>query len=430
MKNLLSVLLILFLLSTALFAQGFKDPFRYPETNSMMGGVGFTWIDGQPYTTITLAPDLAFGKIGVGIYLQLLMDNNNQFKLRKDEYKDGAGILRAIRYVRYGQKYDPFYARVGSLEMATLGNGFLMWNYNNASNYDKRKIGLAFDADLGKWGFESVTGNLNSLEVIGGNLYIRPFRFANTAVPILKNFRVYGTYVRDNKAPSWEKQGETKSLNAFGIGADLMFLNTPVVKSAIYYDFGKFTDFGSGNATGINVIFPEFIGLFGMSVNFEKRFLGDQFIANFFGPLWEQERELDPFLYPIDSKIQALQNAQKVEGYFGQLAGHIIHRIRLIGNYQRLNGVKGSGVVHLEALAPKLIPKFELRAYYDKAGIETFEDFRTLDRRSIATAEVGYRVNRFIVVSTIYRWYWIEDENGNIKPIERVEPRISFSYQF
>ena len=87
-------------------------------------------------------------------------------------------------------------------------------------------------------------------------------------------------------------------------------------------------------------------------------------------------------------------------------------------------------MVHLEALAPKLIPKFELRAYYDKAGIETFEDFRTLDRRSIATAEVGYRVNRFIVVSTIYRWYWIEDENGNIKPIERVEPRISFSYQF
>ncbi|GAB4375540.1 MAG: hypothetical protein Kow0042_21060 [Calditrichia bacterium] len=430
MNKLVIFALAIFLLGSTIQAQPFQDPFVDPEQNSVMGGIGITFIDGDPYTTFTLAPDLAFGKFGIGIYLQLLLNNKNEFQLRKDEYKGGVGILRAIRYVRYGRKYDPFYARIGSLEMATLANGFLVWNYNNASNYDKRKIGLSLDIDLGRWGFESLTNNLSEFELVGGNLYFRPFRFMENPLPILKNFRVYGTYVHDNKLKSWEKQGETKSLNAFGLGADLMFLNTPIIKSGIYFDYGKFVDFGNGTATGINVIFPEFIGIFGLSANFEKRFLGEQFIANFFGPLYELDRELDPFTFATSSRIVALENAPKSEGYFGQLAGHIIHRIRLIGNYQRLNGVRYSGVVHLEALAPKLIPKFELRAYYDKAGIETFEDFRTLDNRSVATAEVGYRLNRFMVVSTVYRWYWVEDENSNFKPIERVEPRVSFSYQF
>ncbi|GAB4336628.1 MAG: hypothetical protein Kow0037_18170 [Calditrichia bacterium] len=424
------VFLLLLFITSAAFSQGFKNPFQEPEQNSLMGGVGVTFIDGDPYTTLTLAPDFAFGKFGIGIYLQLLMDNNNSFKLRKDEYKGGAGILRAIRYVRYGRKYDPFYARIGSIEGATLANGFLMWNYNNASNYDKRKIGLVLDVDMGTFGFESVTSNLNHMELVGANVYFRPFRLSQNPLPILKNFRLYTTYVRDNKLKYGADESE-KDLSALGLGADLMWLNLPLVKSSIYFDYGKIIDYGNGQATGINLIFPEFIGIFGLAANFEKRFLGDQFMPNLFGPMYDLERELyaDP-LYYLGSRIEYLKNAKKTEGYFGQLVGHVIHKIRLTGNYQKLNGVKNSGVVHLEALAPDLVPKFELRAYYDKAGIETFKDFRTLDSRSIAAAEVGYRLNSFIVVSTIYRWYWIEDENGDFKPIERVEPRVSFSYQF
>lgn len=434
MKKYYVLLFCFFLLAPQIYAQGIPDAYWYPDQNTVAGGLGITWIDGQPYTTITLAPELTFGKIGVGLYLQLLMNNNNEFKLRKDEYKGGAGVLRALNYVRYGRKYDPFYGRVGMLEMASLGNGFLMWNFNNASNYDKRKIGLALDIDFGKVGFESVTNNLGNLELIGGNLYFRPVRFLNPDVPILKNFRLYGTYVYDDKVKSWKTPGERESLSAYGLGADLLFLDTPILKSGIYFDYGKFNDFGSGKATGINAYFPEFIGLFSLMVKFEKRFLEEQFIANFFGPLYELDRALDPFQYPAESRILALKFAEKTEGYFGQLAGHIIHKITLVGNYQRLNGIKRSGIVHVEALAPDLVPRFELKAYYDKAGIETFKDFRTLDNRSIATAEVGYRLNKFLVVSTVYRWYWVrqEDEFGNVeyKPIERVEPRISFSFKF
>lgn len=434
MKIFYFLCLWVFIIAATLNAQGFRDTYHDPNQSSVMGGLGVTWIDDQPYTTLTLAPELALGKFGVGFYLQLLMDNQNNFKLRKDEYKGGVGVLRAIRYVRYGHKYDPFYARAGMLVLSSLGNGFLMWNYTNASNYDQRKWGLAFDVDLGKVGFESVVNNLARLELVGGNLYFRPFRFINPNAPILKNIRFYGTYIYDNKFPSWETQGEWKKLQAYGIGADVILLDLPVFRTGVYYDYGKFKDFGNGQATGINVIFPELIGVFGMMAKFEKRWIGEQFIPNFFGPQYELDRELDPFEYPTESGIRRLEAAEKNEGYFGQLAGQIINKVRLTGNYQRLNGIKGSGVLHLEALAPDLVPKFELSAFYDKRGIETFKDFRTLDNRSLARIEVGYRLNMFMVLSTVYYWSWVkaEDENGNTvyRPQERIEPRLSFSYRF
>jgi len=433
MKTCLGILFMILILFSLTPAQGFRDVYTYPQQSNLTGGLGMTWIDGEPYTTITLAPEFALGKVGIGIFLQFLMDNNNNFKLRTDEYKGGAGILRAIRYVRFGQKYDPFYARAGTLVMSSLANGFLLWNYTNASNYDKRKWGLALDIDFGKFGFESVTSNLLNLEMVGGNLYFRPIRIINPDVPVLKNWRLYATYVYADKYASWEIPGETKHLAAYGLGTDLVFLDTPLLKSGIYYDYGKFEEFGHGQGAGINVIFPEFVGLFALSAKFEKRWLGKQFVPNFFGPFFDLERELDPFKYP-DAQINRLENTEKEEGYYGQLAGHIINKVTLRGSYQRLNGVKRSGEVHLEALAPDLVPKFELRAWYDKRGIETFKDFRTLDNRALLAAEVGYRLNFFLVLSTTYYWYWVKTTNDQgvteYKPVERIEPRLSFSYKF
>ncbi len=417
-------LLVLFF-SFAIMGQGlFPDPFQFPDQSAVGGGIGVTWIDNQPYTTLTISPDIAIGKFGLGIYLQLLFDNQNNLKLREDEYKGGAGILRAIRYVRYGQKYEPVYFRVGMLDRATLGNGFLVWNYHNGTNYDKRKVGLVADVDMGKFGVETLWSSVGTSRLHGGSVYVRPFRLGNTSVPILKRFRIHATYVRDKDVPAGPVLDSTATLSAFGVGADLRWLDLPVIKSAIYADYARFTDYGSGKVVGVNLILPEFIGLFGLAARYEKRFNGEQFIPSLFGPLYELQRELGIF--------NQLQAAEKSEGYFGELSGHVIHKILLRGNYQRLNGVQSSGILHLEASAPDLIPQIELLAYYDKVGIETFEDVRTLDNRSVLTAEASYQINRFLLLTMVYRWYWreIPEGSGIFKPVERIEPRISFRYNF
>ena len=87
--------------------------------------------------------------------------------------------------------------------------------------------------------------------------------------------------------------------------------------------------------------------------------------------------------------------------------------------------------MHFETRLSDLIPSIRLRATYDKTGIKTFEDIGTLDYRSVATAELGYKTMQYIMVSMIYRWNWVYNEDKNeYKPQERVEPRISFIYEF
>ncbi len=397
-----------------------RDLYLMQNQNQFLGGLGITWIDNKPYTTLTLAPEFAFGKFGIGLYLQLLMDQSNGFKLRTDEYKDGAGILRAIRYVRWGLKNDPFYIRLGMLDRAILANGFLLWNYNNGSNYDKRKIGMAFDLDLGKVGFETVVSNLLHMELIGANVYIRPVRFFAPQIPVLNTLRLYATYVRDQNLV--RGSDSTATITAYGFGADLKWLDLKVFQSFLYADWAKFQDYGSGAAVGIRAEWPDMLGLFGFSAKFERRFINDQFVPSFFGPLYDLNRQIGVFT--------ELEEAPSSRGYFGQLAAHVVQKILIIGNYQRQDDIKYSGKLHLEATAPDLVPKFQFRFYYDKINIESFNDARTLDINSVATAEVGYKMYSFLMISTLYRWYWVEQEPGVYKPVERIEPRISFTYSF
>ncbi|MCD4693500.1 MAG: hypothetical protein K8R79_11340 [Calditrichales bacterium] len=415
------VLVFTLALVSLLSAQNLED-FAEEPSNTFNGGLGVTWIDGVSYTTFTISPELAFGKFGVGLNIELLFDNANDFKFRKIGWEKGAGAFRMIRYLRWGLKHDPVYIRIGSLQSTTLGHGFIMGYYSNQANYDERKIGLEFDLDFDAFGFETMTSNLGNLEIIGGRLYFRPL--FSSEIPVIKNLEFGATYATDINPDNTRDTDD----GIFEWGADigLPIIQTKVFNSTIYADYAKINNYGDGKAVGIKAGLPDLIGLFGLYAKLEKRFLSDQFLPNYYNTLYELERS-------FDKKIQ-LETAPKTEGIFGELAGHIAGKIRLIGNYQHANRVKNSGIMHLEAKAMDLVPNVRLIAAYDKSGIETFEDMRTLDVRSVATAEIGYRTYQFIYVSLLYRWNYIAetDENGvtTYKPQERFEPRITFSMDF
>lgn len=396
-----------------------QDIMEDEELNYFQGGLGVTWIDGVSYTTFSLTPDFSFGKFGIGLNIELLYNNSEGFKFRKEGWDKGAGILRAIRYLRYGFKREPVYVRVGTLDNASLGHGFIMWHYSNESNYDERKIGLEFDLDFGRFGFETVNSNLGNLEILGGRLYYRPL--LQLTIPVIKNLEVGATYVTDESEEG--DNGLGGGISSWGLDVGLPVIQSKLFYTTLYYDFAKINNYGSGSTIGTEFGFPNIFGVFILSAKVEKRFLGDQFIPSYFNALYELERELD--------KKTILESSKATEGIFGQLAGSILGKLKLIGSYQHLNGIENSGMFHMEARLLGLIPSIRLRATYDKSGIETFKDLRTLDYRSVATAEIGYKTMQFLMVSMIYRWNWIFDETKNeYKPQERVEPRISFVYEF
>ena len=435
MKSLKLSVFILLIYAITSFGQGL-DPFNQENNNALDGGFGITWIDGTAYTTFTIAPELAFGKFGVGLNIELLFNNSEGFKFRDDGWKTGAGVLRMIRYIRWGLKHDPVYIRIGSLYSATLGHGFIMGYYSNAVNYDYRKIGLAFDLDFKSFGFESMTSNLGRLEVIGGRFYVRPLY--STGIFIIKNLEFGATYATDVDPD--DHRDTDDAIAEYGFDVGLPIITTPFLHTTLYADYAKIHNYGDGTAVGIKADLPSVLGLISLYAKLERRFLNDQFVPNYFNTLYELERKslnaahyglTDPEIPAALTKAEMLQYAKGTNGIFGELAGQILGKILLTGNYQHSNGVKNSGILHLEAKSKDLVPSVELKYAYDKVGIETFSDMTTLDYRSVATAEIGYRVYKYILVSLQYRWNFVFDEETNsYKPQERFQPRVSFSMNF
>ena len=450
MKRILYFIFILFIFTSILSAQW--NNYYFPEENSTLDvGLGMTWIDNQAYYTISLQPDLSFGKFGIGLGIYLLFDADTG-KLRPVDWDSGYDYARIIRYLRYGRKGDPFYTRVGALDAERLGHGFIMNFYNNQVSFDRRKLGLTLDADFGAFGFETLTNNLGRLEVIGGRAYVRPIYGSD--IPALKNVAVGASYVTDIDPDS--RRDTDDGVSVWGFDVELPLIKSDFLSTILFVDHAQIMDYGSGQTIGISTDFHALADFLRMGVTIEKRFMGEKFIANYFGPFYEILRYttigelidyyeslggdiagIPPELLPIISDTQVAQNdlltmmTEKRRGWYGSLYMDFLHLIRVMGYYQKIDGQANSGMLHLGAGLSPSIPFLAVDATYDKRGISTFKDIRTLDYRSVARIGVGYKIKPYLILYMDYIWNYEWDEDiQQYKPQERFQPRLAFRYHF
>jgi len=420
MKILTTIFLAL-LLFAPLSAQ---SPFpNLQDPNYFNGGLGMTWINDRPYTTISLNPEFTFGNFGLGLRLELLFDNQNNFKFRTIGWEDASAIARSIRYARYGYKGNPVYIRLGSLTASTIGHGFIMWQYSNEADYDRRRFGAVLDLDFDHVGIETGVSDLGNVDLFGARLYFRPL--FSTKIPILSNLEFGGSYVTDQN-PDHNRETDEDKIEEWGVDVGLPIVKTEAFKTVLYFDYAKFIDFGEGKAAGINIGFPNISGVFNLDMKFERRWLGDQFMPAYFNTLYELERNLPNGL----DKKSVLAQTVASKGYFGLLGGQVAGLLTLAGSFQKQDDIPHSGILHLEARLMDVIPDVQFIAYYDKTNIETIEDARTLDLFSQAVMELGYVAYGFLMVSLRYRWNFIEITPGVYAPQERIEPVISFVHKF
>jgi len=419
------------------------------------GGLGMTWIDNQAYYQISFQPDIAIGKFGFGLNINLLYNTENG-KFYSQEWKDRrtgkTDYMRIIRYARYGRKGDPFYAQVGALDAARLGHGFILNFYNNQIAYEDRKIGLSLDMDFGLFGFESVANNLARMEVIGGRVYIRPMH--QSEVPVLKRLAFGATAVQDVDPDS--RRSTDDGVTVWGVDAELPLIKSEILTTLLYADHAKIQDYGSGQTIGFRTDFSALWGFLGLNFNVERRFMGKEFIASYFGPFYEVLRystlgelidfyrslggdisgipsEFLPIIsnIPVNQKMLLPMMTEKRNAWYAGLDLNFFKLIRVLGYYQKVDNHKNSGALHLGAGLSQNIPYFTMEATYDKRGIETFKDIRTLDVRSVARVGVGYKVKPYLLLYMDYIWNFVWDEQeGQYVPQERIQPRIALRYPF
>ena len=411
------------------------------DPSSVTGGIGLTRIDSTWYYSFNLAPELAFGKFGVGLDLTINISSKDH-QIRKQDFDETYDYIRIIRYLRWGHKGDDVYARIGILDYARLGHGFIMYLYNNSPSYDDRRLGTEFDLGFGKYGFETVYSDFAREGVFGLRGYVRPLQYTSLAsVPILGGMEVGATWAGDMRQDSKDITYDTLNnvphtrndgtMNVIGADIGFPLLRIPTISSTLYFDYAKILSFGSGEALGLETNFSG-LGIFDIFTKFERRWTGDQFMPNYFNTFYELERyQLAGTSF--SSKAQVLNNLiSPGPGYFGDLTIGILGKLQIRGTYSKLDLQPTSGVLHLGTSTGSLIPLFVVDAGYDKKYIVDNKDVFTLDERSLLYASLGYKPYPFMIVSTLYTWTFVPvvDANGNTSYAtqKRIQPKVSIVF--
>jgi hypothetical protein len=442
MKRLIVFVLLLSILNFALSqrrVQRDTQPIRPQTSGEFAGGLGLSWFDGKPYYLLNISPELAFGKFGVGLDVNLRIGVNDG-KIRSEDWNEPYDFLRAIRYVRYGLKGDPFYARIGALDYARLGHGTIIYYYKNNASYDDRKVGLEFDVDFGKFGFESVTSDLRKVGVFGLRGYVRPLKFTPAGtIPIIGNLELGGTYATDFDKDALARYDsaqrkivrDLQKPDIVGFDIGLPIIRTKIFGWDLYFDYVKFLNYGSGIAYGTIFDFKG-LGILNINAKVERRNFEDKFLPSYFNYFYEIERfNLRDTLAP--SKLLSLRNAKKTAGTYGELMFTILGQLQIVGSYQQLDAEPESGTLHLDLQMPQVLPTIVFDAGYDKVKIKNFGDVFKLDERSLLYAELGYKPVKYIIVSMLYQWTFTPERTDNgtkYKVQKRVEPRVSFVFPF
>jgi hypothetical protein len=426
------------------------------------GGIGMSWIDNQAYYSISLQPDIGIGKIGIGLNVSLLY-NANTGKFYSQDWKNRetgkTDYSRIIRYLRYGRKGDRFYTRIGALDAERLGHGSILNYYNNQMIYEERKVGMTLDIDFGVFGFESITNNLGRAEVFGVRGYFRPLYSSQT--PVLKNFAVGASYAADLD-PDSRKSTKNDDAAVYGVDVELPLIKSSLFTTMIYADYAKIRAHnplsgstepigGSGITYGWRTDIGALTGWLGLSVTIERRQLGKEYIASYFGPFYEMLRQttigsvidfyesiggstaaIPDYLKPIIENIPVSQAMllpmmnEKRNAWYGGLDFSFFKLFHVLGTYQKVDQTGNSGMLHFGAGLTQNIPYIAAEATYDKRGIGTFKDIRTLDYRSLARVGLGYKIKPYLLLYMDYIWTFVWDEGlGEYKPQERVQPRLA-----
>lgn len=376
------------------------------------------------YQGLNLKPDLGFGKFGVGVDITVhfrFTDEEGSFQFRTADWVPATGATGAetfqnilslylpmIRYVRWGTKGEDLFIKAGSIEDATLGNGFIMGNYSNTNFLpDKRLFGLGFDLD-GKLfnfpfvGFETFVADLSLLDVLGARLFVRPLSWLN--VPILNNLEVGGTFAMDripNAHYDFENNENVQGIYMYGVDMFEPIVANKIVTLAAYGDvvwqprlIDGVTETAFGGMIGLG---GKLFGL--LPYGLQARFLGENFIPVYFDSTYDLFREVK---YRISTEDLGTVTEAKA-GWLASLGFSILDD-RIVFNASvdspfvvaagSLSSIDYTSHPHMRIvllLKEGLLPGITLSASYDKKNLDLITKAEDMLTDALIGAELNYR---------------------------------------
>ena len=358
---------------TALSYGGPPDPEQMALRSGELSGLGFTFINGEPFLRFQLQPEIDLGKVGFGLGLVLLYSSSTDDEhtiLAEDgeTWDDISTVLRVVRYVRYGHLSESFYTRFGALDYATIGHGFIMAGY---SNYDRRGLRLNLSTETKKAGVETIINDVGAPTVFGGRLFVRPLQQEEGGIPLLNSLEFGVTYLTDIEPdPMLIPDGDplialgvdigfplihNKSLR-LDIYDDVAFLNTKPGTKADEID--EITDVAIGNAIGIGVSLSQ--ALFKV----EYRTFGARFYPTIFDYTYDAAKGIAPDFLGMEED-EGEDQARR--GYFSMIAVRPVPQVNLIATFEDYTNTEPK--LYAGITESGIAERTSFRAFYVKRNI-------------------------------------------------------------
>jgi len=402
-------------------------------------GVGAeTFIEGGSpvtYQMVKLSPDLAIGKFGIGLDLTLHYTftggaGGDEFRVREADWVPEGDdtfldlYLPKFKYIRYGFKGEALFAKLGSIDDATLGDGFIVGNYDNTLFLpDKRIFGLSFDLDGQLFNFpyvgiETFVGNLAQFDVLAVRPFVRPL--AGTEIPVIKNLQVGGTFAMDRKPGLYFGDPAAEPVILYGADLRLPILANPAISLMAFTDVARLHN--TGGVGGMVGFGGRLIGF--LNYGAQVRVLGENFIPTYFDSAYDLFRE---------DKYDSVQ-AENIAAYQGWLASLgvsffdelLVFNASLDGPFgEPTGGTTALDYPHLYAtflLGEGLVPHVSVQASLDKRSLGDTPFFGKED--TVVQGRLNYSIGA-AVLSFIYQMTWDPASNDWVTK-SAIETGITF----
>ncbi len=378
-------------------------------------------INNKGYGLIALMPEFAICKIGVGFYLPIIILSYKHFLYSKKWYNHNEWDFRCpsdslhdfvikFLYIRYGQKGDPLYLRIGSLPSVTFANGFIMNQYSNMLNFPTvRRIGLEFGYIYNNFvGIETMCADLGRREIYGARFLIFPLGLSQMGM--LSKLQIGATLVADTEVID----EDTKVIN-WGFDAGLPIITTHLLNLKYFIDWATYSIYA-----------PNYIGKkgwqgsdnFGFATGFkgnfmflvyraEYRYLQDNYVPEYFDSFYELQR-VDKFRYGL-VLMYINPSPETVNGYLVQSGIKLFGagEIGFIFQEYYNDEISNKATVYL-SLARGIIPYVYGTASYNKLNVVGLTGRRSLfgnlyDANTILTFDGGIRIIPYVYLKVYYQ---------------------------
>ncbi len=442
-------------------------------------GIGTVTIDGVTYTRIRLMPEIPIWKFKLGLDFDILIDGDGD--IRKKDWDNFNAYLNKIMYLEFANRHDPLYLRLGAFPSVKFGHGLIMRDYTNMLDYPATKqLGaeIAVNTKTYGLGLDVFCSNLYRCDILAARIKANPLSKIN--LPLLKNldFGITGVMdldqfsgIRDrkdeffpDKYESWTKEdwrniyevinpdsNETAFENWYTeyenslhqhhypdnlddkesvtiIGADytLPLVNTKLFKLYHYGELAHILDYGTG------AVFPGFGAKFLIfDATLDYRFFGEEFEANFFNYLYDNERATvsGDSLKP---KSGTLNDINKSQGWRGELVSHLFNIVDLTVSYEDIHGKDydtGKSILGEVRLKKTFIPGLDYAyARYSQTQVKEFTTWKSPN--AVIEAQIGYEITPVTLLVWDYKVYYIDlNADGKISGDDETKTTYSFGVQ-